>query len=73
MTTTTIQLKRDIKGRLDRYKMHGSESYNEVIGRLLEDVSILNEQTKKEISLARKQIAEGKFKTHEQVKKEMGF
>ncbi len=73
MTTTTIQLKRDIKGRLDKYKMHGSESYNEVIERLLEDVSVLNEQTKNEIRLARRQIAEGKFKTHEQIKREMGF
>ncbi len=73
MTTTTIQINNSIKHRLEGYKMHGKESYNEVLERLLEDVSRLSAETHVEIQAARKEIASGKFKTHEQLGKEMGF
>ena len=70
---TTIQVTEDLKKQLDRMKMYGRETYNEVIERILEDFQELSEETKKEIEIARKQIAQGKFKTHEQVKTELGL
>ncbi len=39
----------------------------------LEDTMELNEQTKKEIELARKEFKEGKTISHAQVKKELGL
>ena len=73
MGTTTIQINEELKKELDEIKLFRRETYNDVVERLIEDMKELNEQTKKEIEKARKEIAEGKFKTHEQVKKEMGF
>ena len=73
MGTTTIQINGELKKELEEIKLFRRETYNDVIERLLEDIKELNKQTKKEIEKARKEIAEGKFKTHEQVKKEMGF
>ena len=70
---TTIQVTEDLKKQLDRMKMYGRETYNEVIERILEDFQELSEETKKEIEIARKQIAQGKFKTHEEVKAELGL
>ncbi len=54
-------------------KLHPRETYSEVLERILEDLSELNEETKREIERAIKEIQAGKFKTHEQVKAEMGF
>ena len=73
MKTTTIQINEGLKKELEEIKLFRRETYNDVIERLLEDMKELNEQTKKEIEKARKEIAEGKFKTHEHVKREMGF
>ena len=73
MKTTTIQINEELKKELGEMKVFKRETYNEVIEKLIEDMKELNAQTKKEIEKARKDIAEGKFKTHEQVKKEMGF
>ncbi len=70
---TTIQLKNDVKEKLEGHKMHARESYNEVIERLLEDVSRLNAKTRAEMQRARKEIRAGKFKPHEQLGKEMGL
>ncbi len=38
-----------------------------------EDEMELNEETKEEILLARKAIQEGRYMTHEELKKELGF
>ena len=73
MKTTTIQINEDLKKDLDEIKLFRRETYNDIIERLIEDMKELSEQTKREIKKARKEIGEGKFKTHEQVKKEMGF
>jgi len=54
-------------------KLHPRETYNEVLERILEDLSELNEETKKEIEHAIKEIEAGKYKTHEQAKAELGF
>ena len=70
---TTIQIKEDIKAALDRMKMFERETYNDVLERLLEDTRELDEETKKDVQKAIKEIESGKFKTHEQLKTEMGF
>jgi len=70
---TTIQIKEDVKASLDRMKMFERETYNDVLERLLEDTRELNEDTKKDIQKAIKEIESGKFKTHKQLKTEMGF
>lgn len=71
--TTTIQLSKEMKTALEGMKLHPRETYEEVLERLLEDLRELNEQTKKEIQQAIREIKAGKYRTHEQLKAEMGF
>ena len=71
--STTIQISNNVKQILDRMKLFNRDTYNEVIERMLEDNLELNERTKKEILEARKEIARGKFMTHEEVKKKLGL
>ena len=71
--TTTIQINTGLKNVLGKMKIFHSETYNEVIERLVEDTRESNEQTKKEIEKARLEIKQGKFKTHEQLGKELGL
>ena len=73
MSSTTIQLSSKLKKTLEAMKLHPRETYNDVLERILEDLSELNEETKKEIDRALKEIESGKYKTHEQVKAELGF
>lgn len=73
MATTTIQLSKDMKRKLEAIKLHPRETYEEVLERLLEDLRELNEETKKEIEEAVREIKAGEFRTHEQLKAEMGF
>ena len=54
-------------------KIFERETYNDVLERLIEDVRELNEETKKEIKAAIIEIESGKYVTHEQLAKEMGF
>ena len=70
---TTIQIKEDMKSALTQMKIFERETYNDVLERLIEDVRELNEETKKEIETAIKEIEKGKYVTHEQLAKEMGF
>ena len=73
MTISTIQVKEETKKRLQSMKLYPRETYEEVIERLIEDLSELNDETKAEIEEARKEIASGKFVTHEQLKKDLGL
>ncbi|EQB68349.1 MAG: hypothetical protein AMDU5_GPLC00013G0010 [Thermoplasmatales archaeon Gpl] len=73
MTISTIQVKEETKKRLQSMKLYPRETYEEVIERLIEDLSELNDETKAEIEEARKEMAAGKFVTHEQVKKDLGL
>lgn len=70
---TTIQVSEELLEKLKTRKMYDRESYEEVIWDVLEDSQEVNEQTKKEIEQARAEIKAGKFYTHEQVKKRLGF
>lgn len=73
MATTTIQLTKEMKGVLEGMKLHPRETYEEVLERLLEDLRELSEETKKEIEQAIREIKAGKYRTHDQLKAEMGF
>ena len=73
MATTTIQLSQEMKKILEGMKIHPRETYEEVLERLLEDLQELNEQTKKEIEQAIRDIKAGRFRTHQQLKDELGF
>ena len=73
MATSTIQLSLDVKRALTSMKLHSRESFNEVLERLLEDLREVDESTKKEIEAALHEIKAGRFHTHEQVRKTMGF
>ena len=68
---TTIQVSNELKEKLSKRKLSPKDSYEEVIWDLLEDTLELSEQTKKDISLARKEFEKGDFLTHEQLKKEL--
>ncbi len=73
MATTTIQLSQEMKKVLEGMKLHPRETYEEVLERLLEDLQELNEQTKRELEQAIRDIKAGKYRTHQQLKDEMGF
>lgn len=70
---TTIRISRNVKEQLDKMKLFSRETYNDVIENMLEDNLELNEETKREIEEARKEIGEGKVVSHEEVKKRFGF
>ena len=71
--STTIQISDTLRQELLRRKMFDRETYEEVIWDIIEDSCELNEQTKEEIMIARKEIQEGKTHTLSQVKKELGL
>ncbi len=73
MAVSTIQVKEETKKRLQSMKLHPRETYEEVIERLIEDLSELDEKTMVEIEESRKEIESGKFVTHEQLKKDLGL
>ena len=54
-------------------KLHTRETYEDVLERLLEDLQELSEQTKKEIERAIRDIKAGRYRTHQQLKAELGF
>jgi predicted transcriptional regulator len=73
VATTTIQLSQEMKQALEGMKLHPRETYEEVLERLLEDLRELNKVTKKEIEQAIRDIKAGKYRTHKQLKDELGF
>ena len=73
MTATTIQLSKKMKAALKDVRLHPRETCEEVLARLLEDLRELNEETKKQIERARREIKAGKYRTHDQLKAELGF
>jgi predicted transcriptional regulator len=68
MAISTIQLSTKVKGTLTGMKLHARESYNDVLERILEDLSELDESTLREIETARRQIKAGRYLTHDQVR-----
>jgi predicted transcriptional regulator len=70
---STIQVSERLKDKLAIRKASSKDTYEEVIWDLLEDTMELNEQTKKEIIIARKEFNDGKFVTHAQLKKDLSL
>ncbi len=70
---STIQVSEKLKERLNKRKLYDNESYEDVIWDMLEDSMELSEETKKNILQSQKEIREGKGKTLEQVRKELGL
>ena len=70
---TTIQVSEKLQKELAKRKMYDKETYEEVIWDMIEDTIELDDETKKELAQARKEIKEGKYHTLEEVKKELGI
>ena len=70
---TTIQISEELLQILKQHKLYDKESYEEVIWNIIEDNQEISEQTKEEIKIARKEIAEGKGIKHSEVKKRLGI
>jgi len=70
---TTIQASEKLVEVLRLRKLYEKESYEEVIWSLLEDVSEVNEETKKDITLSLQEMREGKTISIEQMKKKYGL
>ena len=70
---TTIQVSEKLQENLKKRKLYDNESYEDVIWDLLEDNMELSEETKRNILESEKQSKEGKTKSLEQIKKELGL
>ncbi len=70
---TTIQIKESTKDRLDRMKLYRQETYNDILERLIEDVSDLRTKARDEVESAVKEIESGRWVTLEKRAKELGF
>ena len=68
---TTIQVSEKLQKELAKRKIYEKETYEEVIWNLVEDSQELDNETKREIAQARQEIREGKYRTLEDVKKEL--
>ena len=68
---TTIQISADLQNKLSKRKLSERETYEEVIWDLIEDTMELSEETKKDIEQSRKEIAEGKTVSLEEIKKRL--
>ncbi len=73
MATTTIQVSQELRKTLESMKLHPRETYEEVLESILEDLRELSEKTRNEIGQAIKEVRAGKYRTHEQLKDELGF
>jgi len=71
--TTTIQIDRSLKARLDKIKIHPRETYNDILERLLEDLQELAPDVKRAADRAYKEFKAGRYTTHEQLKRELGL
>lgn len=75
---TTIQVKKEIKEHLDKFKNHPRETYNEVIARMIHVMSQqnkeeLSQQTIKNLKKSLNDIEKGKVYSLEQIEKELGL
>lgn len=71
--TTTVQIKRDLKAKLDAMKIHQRETYNDVLERILEDLEDISPAAFRRYEEIAKQVKAGKYKTHAQVRREWGL
>lgn len=78
--TTTIQVHKKLKSKLDSLKEHSREPYSEVIHRLIdiakeseESEFELSEETLSGIKEAREDLKKGRVHSTEQLRKELGL
>ncbi|MFX0099895.1 MAG: ribbon-helix-helix protein, CopG family [Candidatus Hodarchaeota archaeon] len=71
--TTTIQIDKKTKKKLDAMKISSRDTYNDVIEQLIEDSLELSEETKKDIQKALEDYEKGRVSTLDEVKKELGL
>ena len=69
----TIQISEELQKTLKERKLFEKESYEEVIWDLLEDTMELSEETKKNIAKAEEDYKQGRVKSLNQIKKELGL
>lgn len=74
---TSIQIEKEIKARLDKFKNHPRETYNEVLARMIHVMSQqkeeLSQQTIKNIEKSLAEIKAGKVSSHKDVKRRLGL
>ena len=75
---TSIQVEKEIKERLDKFKNHPRETYNEVLARMIyllsqQNKEELSQQTIKNLRKSLNDIEKGKVYSLEQVEKELGL
>jgi len=75
---TSIQIEKEIKERLDKFKNHPRETYNEVLSRMIHIISQqnkedLSQQTIKNIEKSLAEIKAGKVSSHKDVKRRLGL
>ncbi|SJK83994.1 DUF7557 family protein [Cuniculiplasma divulgatum] len=71
---TTIQIKKDLKERLNSLRLYPKESYDSVIRRLLElaeDEEPLSKDTIEKIEMSLKDIKEGRVYSTDEVRKRL--
>lgn len=73
MGMTTIQVSHELLETLKKRKLYDKESYEEVIWDALEDSDTLSEETKNLIAQGEADIAAGRVRSLEDVKRELGL
>ena len=68
---TTIQISSELVNKLKIMKMDERESYEDIIWDLIEDRLEFSEETKRHLEKSRKEIAEGKTISLEELKKKL--
>lgn len=70
---TTIQVSKELKQELDKFKLRPSETYEDILWDFIDDRSELSEQTKKAIEVAREEFDRADTIGHEELKKKYGI
>ena len=70
---TTIQVSRELLGKLQLMKIYVKESYEDIIWDLIEDRLEFSEETKKNIAQSEKEYKEGKTISLEELKRRRGL
>ena len=73
---TSIQIEKETKAHLDKFKNHPRETYNDVLARMIRIMSQeeeLSGQTIKNIEKSLAEIKAGKVYSHKEVKRRLGL
>ena len=76
---TTIKVRKETKAELDTFREHPNESYDQVLRKVMfvalrsDDDPRLSQETVRRIKKARKEIAQGKYLTNDELKKRLGL